>query len=214
MIKDLHDQRKNYRLGTLLESEVPLDPIQLFKVWFDQAQINDGVIEANAMSLTTVGNDGFPRNRIVLLKELYNSSLIFYTNYHSIKADHINNNPKACLHFFWPALEKQVIIKCTVNKLEVEKSKAYFKSRPRASQIGAWVSNQSSPIDNRSTLEEKKIEIQNKFLGQNIPMPSHWGGYCCTPVLFEFWQGREGRLHDRIEYSAAQDGWNIQRLQP
>lgn len=214
MQRDLQNLRKSYEKDALEESGLPQDPLVLFNKWFDLAQQCDDIEEANAMNLGTLGTDGFPKSRIVLLKEIVDKKLLFYTNYTSEKAQSIGHHDKVSLNFFWPALEKQVIIKATVAKTSREKSADYFNSRPRGSRIGAWVSQQSSTIASRDLLDQQLQEIENKFDGQEVPLPDFWGGYACTPVSYEFWQGRENRLHDRIIYTLEQGKWITKRLQP
>ncbi|MFD2562080.1 pyridoxamine 5'-phosphate oxidase [Aquimarina rubra] len=215
MNRDLTDYRKSYDKKALEEKEVPKSPFQLFSDWFKEVEKEGGVEETNAMTLTTFGLDGFPKARIVLLKQFDNDGFVFFTNYESEKGKAISYNNKVCISFFWPNLERQVIIKGEVNKLSEEKSTAYFQSRPRGSQLGAWASNQSNIVDSREVLEEKLSYLEKKFDNKEIPKPDFWGGFCVTPIEFEFWQGRPNRLHDRIRYSTAiDDEWKIDRLAP
>lgn len=215
MQRDLQNLRKSYDKAALLEENIPKDPMDLFDQWFKMADDCEEIEEANAMNLASLGTDGFPKTRIVLLKEIMNGNLLFYSNYTSEKAQGIDAHPKVSLNFFWPALEKQVIIKADVEKTSREKSLSYYRTRPRGSQIGAWVSDQSSQIDSREKLMDKLAEIEERFEGEEVPLPDFWGGYACKPVSFEFWQGRENRLHDRILYTKNEQGsWNTKRLQP
>ncbi|MGB5981557.1 MAG: pyridoxamine 5'-phosphate oxidase [Nonlabens sp.] len=215
MQRDLQNLRKSYEKSALLEAELPDDPFELFHLWFDKAEKCNDIDEANAMNLSTIGTDGFPKTRIVLLKEIVDGNFLFYSNYTSEKARSIENHPRVSLNFFWPALEKQVIIKAEVSKVSREKSKSYYHSRPRGSQIGAWVSDQSSEIDSRDQLMQKLKETEDRFEDQEVPLPDFWGGYSCKPHSFEFWQGRENRLHDRILFTKDQNGsWTTKRLQP
>ncbi len=214
MGKNLHDLRKSYEKDALLEQELSSDPYKVFDQWFQAAQNDPAIEEANAMSISTLGTDGFPKSRIVLLKEIENEKLIFYSNYSSEKAQAIEKHPKVCLHFFWPSLERQVIIKAAIAKTSREKSQSYFNSRPRGSQLGAWTSNQSAAVSSREKLEEQLHQMEQKFDGKEIPLPDFWGGYECLPLSFEFWQGRPNRLHDRILYTIENDQWSFKRLQP
>jgi pyridoxamine 5'-phosphate oxidase len=215
MLRDLRDQRKSYEQDTLLDDRIEKDPFKLFDNWYSQAERNDDIEEANAMALSTLGTDGFPKARIVLLKELLDNEFILYTNYGSEKAVSIAHHDKVSLNFFWPALEKQVIIKAVASKVSTEKSESYFSSRPRGSQIGAWTSDQSREIESRDALERKKEETELRFRESEIPLPPDWGGISCKPVSMEFWQGRQNRLHDRILYTRDYSGkWTHKRLQP
>ena len=214
MQNDLTSYRRSYEKGRLLETEIPADPLILFRAWFDLADESSLVEEANAMSISTVGKDLMPKTRIVLLKSFDPEGFIFFTNYESDKGKHLKENPKCCLSFFWPALEKQVIIQGEVTKVEEEESDKYFHSRPRGSQLGAHASNQSSVIPSRHYLEDKLAELERKFENKDVPLPSYWGGYLVKPLSIEFWQGRKNRLHDRILYSKEGDNWKFERLAP
>lgn len=214
MQRDLQDHRKSYEKAELIENDLPVDPLELFNAWFEEAENCKEIEEANAMNLATLGEDGFPKSRIVLLKEIVNHQFLFYTNYTSEKGQSIAKHPQVSLNFFWPALEKQVIVKAHVQKVSRDKSASYFNSRPRGSRIGAWVSNQSAAISSREALDAQLKEIEEKFKGQEIPLPDFWGGFACEPVSIEFWQGRENRLHDRILYSKVDQTWTKKRLQP
>lgn len=221
MSKNLADYRKNYIKGELLESEIPENPLDLFKVWFEELEmvlkyrreLNDSV-EANAMTVATIGLDGFPKSRVVLLKEFNSEGFIFYTNYTSEKGIALAQNPNICLSFFWAGLERQVIIKGKAEKTSEEKAIEYFKSRPRGSQLGALASNQSSEIASREVLDQKLRELELEFQDRDIPKPENWGGFLIRPENYEFWQGRSNRLHDRIFYSKNRGNWNIKRLAP
>ena len=215
MQKDLKDYRKSYEKGELLENDLPVDPLQLFESWFHIADDSKTVEEANAMNLSTTGKDMLPSSRIVLLKSYSKDGFTFFTNYNSQKGKDLNENPNCCISFFWPSLEKQVIIYGEAMKLSSDQSNAYFQSRPRGSQLGAMASNQSSKIPSREYLEEKLQELDTQYEQSEIPKPENWGGYIIKPVRFEFWQGRKSRLHDRIQYSKiAKNSWNIERLAP
>ncbi|AXT49404.1 pyridoxamine 5'-phosphate oxidase [Aquimarina sp. BL5] len=214
MNRDLTAYRKSYDKKALEESELPESPVQLFSSWFKEVEEAGGVEEANAMTLTTFGLDGFPKARIVLLKQFDNDGFVFYTNYQSEKGKAIANDNKVCISFFWPNLERQVIIKGEVDKISEEGSNDYFQSRPRGSQLGAWASDQSHVVESREILEEKLASLEKKYQDKEIPKPDFWGGFCVKPIEFEFWQGRPNRLHDRIRYVAKKNTWKRERLSP
>ena len=215
MKNNLHDYRRSYEKHKLLEEEILLDPFQLFKVWLDEIEAAREVEEVNTMTVSTVGLDGFPKSRIVLLKEYDNEGFTFYTNYLSEKGKAIANNPRVCLSFFWPQSERQVIITGKAEKTSEEESDNYFKSRPRGSQLGAWASEQSSVISSRDYLETRLEALEKEYEGREVPRPPHWGGYKVLPSRFEFWQGRANRLHDRIYFTKEKDSnWKIDRLAP
>ena len=214
MKNKLHDYRKLYQKHELREEEIPEDPIPLFHLWLKESEATKEVEEVNTMSLSTIGLDGFPKTRVVLLKEYDNEGFVFYTNYASDKGKAIEQNPKVCLSFFWPVSERQVIVKGVAQKTSEETSSTYFSSRPRASQLGAWVSQQSSVVPSREYLQEKMQLLEKEYEGKDIPKPVYWGGYKVIPSQIEFWQGRPGRLHDRILFSKKDSGWEIQRLAP
>ncbi|EAS18993.1 pyridoxamine-phosphate oxidase [Flavobacteria bacterium BBFL7] len=214
MQRDLQDLRKNYSKGALVEDNVPDNPYLLFDIWFTEAKSHMSVDEVNAMSLNTLGIDGFPKSRIVLLKEVSEGKFIFYSNYKSEKALSMEQHSKVSIHFFWPSLERQIIIKGDVKKVSKDKSLTYFQTRPRGSQLGAWASNQSTVVKSREDLENQLENFKDKFQDQDIPLPDNWGGYSITPVSFEFWQGRPNRLHDRILYSLIDSNWIYNRLAP
>lgn len=210
----LADLRKSYEKGILDIDDVKNNPLQLFQTWFFQAQEADTIDEANAMSLTTIGDDGFPRARVVLLKDFSQEGFVFFTNYKSQKGKSIFRHPKVGLSFYWPGLERQIIIKGEAEKLAEEKSDQYFNSRPRGSQIGAHVSPQSEVIPNRKFLEDLNTTLEKKFNNREIPRPAHWGGILVRPIEIEFWQGRPNRLHDRICCSLDGIDWKAKRLAP
>jgi pyridoxamine 5'-phosphate oxidase len=214
-IISLEDLREDYRLATLDESSCDSNPIQQFAKWFREAKTAH-LKEPNAMSLATSTLDGKPSARIVLLKEFGETGFIFYTNYGSQKGREIDANPHVALNFLWAELERQVRVDGTVTRIPPEKSEAYFRSRPRGSRIGAWVSNQSEHIDSRAVLESRLAELETRFAGSDdIPPPGYWGGFCVQPERIEFWQGRTSRLHDRILYERdGNGGWKIGRLSP
>jgi pyridoxamine 5'-phosphate oxidase len=207
------DLRRDYSHATLSEHEVNSDPIQQFAVWFRQA-VDAQMPEPNAMSLATVGGDGRPSLRIVLLKDFDERGFTFYTNYQSRKGEDLLKNPQAAITFHWVELERQVRIEGRVERVAGEESDAYFNIRPVKSRIGALASAQSRPIGSREQLEQQFEEASAKF-GDSPPRPAHWGGYRLSPDWMEFWQGRRSRLHDRIVYTRAADGrWTRERLQP
>lgn len=215
MEKDLSNYRKSYEKGELLLKEVPQNPMQLFQDWFNSVDSFFTEEETNAMTLSTVGIDGCPKSRIVLLKHFSDAGFIFYTNYTSDKGKAIEANPNVCLSFFWGRAERQVIIKGKAEKVDKALSDDYFKSRPRGSQLGALVSNQSNVIKDRDYLENKRSILEEKYEGKRITRPNNWGGYIVKPFEIEFWQGRSNRLHDRVRYLLSNDSkWNINRLSP
>lgn len=214
MEKNIHNYRLNYTKGQLLETEIPSNPLHLYKNWFEDMEKIKSTIEVNAMTVGTTGPDGYPRNRVVLLKEFNKDGFIFYTNLNSAKGKALQQNPKICLSFFWHEMERQVIIKGIAERSSEEKAKEYFKSRPRGSQLGAWVSNQSNKIASRDVLERSLKELETKFMDKEIPKPEHWGGFLVKPLSIEFWQGRDNRLHDRILYEKEGEEWQISRLAP
>lgn len=215
MQKDLGDYRKSYEKSALMEDSISDNPIQLFQTWFYEVEKSDGIDEPNAMTVSTVGLDGFPKSRVVLLKKYTHEGFIFYTNYNSEKGLAISENPKVCISFFWANLERQVIIKGTAEKLAKNMSDGYFESRPEGSKLGALVSNQSSVIASRTILENKLSQLEKEYAGKEIDRPEHWGGYLVRPVSVEFWQGRPNRLHDRIRYTLTDDfDWKMERLAP
>lgn len=212
---DLGDYRKSYTKSELLETQIPDDPINLFHRWFHEAEDFGGVDEVNAMTVATIGLDGFPKSRVVLLKKYNEEGFIFYTNYESEKGRALAVNPQVCLSFFWPGIERQVIIKGIAEKTPEAVSDVYFDSRPDGSKLGAIVSAQSQPIPSRAFLDEKLKDLEEAFAQQPIPRPTHWGGYLVRPQSVEFWQGRPNRLHDRIRYTLQADfNWKIERLSP
>ncbi|HBK71035.1 MAG TPA: pyridoxamine 5'-phosphate oxidase [Flavobacteriaceae bacterium] len=215
MEKDLSNYRKSYQKDALLENNTPENPIELFRDWFLIADQDDSVHEANAMNLSTIGLDGYPKNRVVLLKKFTWEGFIFYTNYQSEKGKAIANNPNVCLSFFWQGLEQQIIIKGVAEKLPENLSDGYFESRPDGSKLGAWASNQSQIVSSRETLDTSLQNYENQFRNSEIPRPKHWGGYLIKPISIEFWQGRPNRMHDRIRYTLQKDyHWKKERLAP
>lgn len=215
MAEDLSNYRKSYEKQELLESNCPKNPMDLFQTWFKNADQSNSVEETNAMTISTIGLDNFPKNRVVLLKKITDNGFIFYTNYNSEKgkAIHVNNN--VCLSFFWPALEQQIIIKGKAYKLSDKSSNDYFESRPKGSKLGAWASNQSNIVSSRKELDKNLNIFEQKFENKAILRPNHWGGYEVKPESIEFWQGRPNRMHDRLRYSLQKDfSWKLERLAP
>jgi pyridoxamine 5'-phosphate oxidase len=213
-MKDLSNYRKTYQKAELLETNISDNPMQLFQSWFLEAEKMESG-EANAMNIATIGLDGFPKNRIVLLKRFTWEGFVFYTNYKSEKGKAILENPKVCLSFFWQGLERQVIVKGYAEKLAENLSDGYFESRPDGSKIGAWASSQSDVIASRDELDAKLKSYEAKFNNQEIPRPKHWGGFLIKPQSIEFWQGRPNRMHDRIRFTLQDDlNWKLERLQP
>ncbi len=214
-MEDLSNYRKSYEKSELLETNLPEDPISLFKRWFHELEDFGGVDEVNAMTVSTIGLDGFPKSRVVLLKQFTYEGFIFYTNYNSEKGKAIANNPNVCLSFFWHSMERQIIIKGIAKKVAENLSDGYFESRPDGSKLGAIVSNQSEVISSREVLDEKLKQLEADFQGKEILRPKHWGGYLVEPQEIEFWQGRPNRLHDRIRYKLEKDfSWKVERLAP
>ncbi|WP_348704448.1 pyridoxamine 5'-phosphate oxidase [Tenacibaculum sp. 190524A02b] len=215
MAHDLSNYRKSYEKQELLEKNCPENPIELFRNWFLTADESEMVDEANAMTIATVGLDGFPKNRVVLLKKYTWEGFIFYTNYNSEKGKAILENNHVCLSFFWPGLEQQIIIKGNAEKLAPNLSDGYFDSRPDGSKLGAWASNQSEVVASREALDQSLVDLEIRFKNQEIPRPEHWGGFLVKPISIEFWQGRPNRMHDRIRYTLQKDfSWILERLAP
>lgn len=212
-MKDLSNYRKSYDKSELLETNIPEDPINLFNRWFHETEDFGEVEEVNAMTISTIGLDGFPKSRVVLLKKFNEDGFIFFTNYNSEKGRAIQNNPNVCLSFFWNSLERQVIIKGVAERTSEIISENYFDSRPDGSKLGAIASDQSKVIESRKVLEDKLTQLEQLYIGKKIPRPQHWGGYLVKPIEIEFWQGRSNRLHDRIRYQLQDDfNWKIERM--
>ena len=206
--------REDYQKSTLLIEEVSEDPIQQFSVWFNEA-LNSKELEPNAMTLATANKSGIPSARIVLLKGVHDGKFTFYTNYNSKKSQDLIENPHAALVFNWLSMQRQIRIQGSVQKMDRSESEAYFQSRPKGSQIGAWSSPQSQVIEDRAILENKKADLELEYQHEEIlPCPPHWGGFLIEPTVIEFWQGRSSRLHDRICYTKLGDDWKIERLAP
>lgn len=214
MKEDLTDYRKTYEKDSLSKESMDSNPIKQFQDWFHEVEEKGGVEEANAMTVSTVDENGFPKNRVVLLKKFDDNGFYFYTNYNSDKGKALAQNNKICLSFFWPNLERQVIISGIAEKTSEADSTEYFHSRPKGSQIGAMASPQSEVIKSREFLEENLAQLQEKYKNSEVPKPEYWGGYIIKPVSVEFWQGRPNRLHDRIRYTKTESDWKIERLAP
>lgn len=216
MENELHDYRKSYEKASLIRENLDENPIQQFRTWFYDVEKFGGLDEANAMTVSTIGKDGFPKSRIVLLKSYNEYGFVFYTNYESEKGQALLNNPHTCLSFFWPNTERQVIIKGIAEKVPENVSDNYFASRPKGSQLGAMVSNQSNVIENRKVLEDELKVLEKKYADEMIPRPKNWGGFLVRPESMEFWQGRPNRLHDRFIFtkSDSKEDWKIERLAP
>lgn len=215
-MSDLSDYRKSYEKSVLLESSVNENPMMQFKKWFYEIEDFGGVDEVNAMTVSTIGLDGFPKSRVVLLKSYDEEGFVFYTNYNSEKGKAIIANPHLCLSFFWPSAERQIIIKGIASKASAAQSDNYFNSRPLGSRLGAIVSNQSEVIPNHQVLEDAINKLEKEATEDTVKRPDNWGGFVVKPVSIEFWQGRANRLHDRIRYTLTEDGldWKIERLAP
>ena len=211
-MNSIAELRKNYTLGQLSEAQVPVNPLELFHLWFDQA-VKANCPEPNSMALATADQSGNPSVRIVLLKGANDHGFTFFTNYDSQKGKELAGRPEAALLFHWHELERQVRIKGSVAKVDAAESDQYFHSRPPASRIGAWASPQSAEIPSREFLEEAEKQFLSEH-GDNPPRPAHWGGYRLNPTEIEFWQGRPSRLHDRIRYQRQDQTWRISRLAP
>lgn len=209
----LADMRKDYALAGLTEKDLAREPFRQFEKWLQEAEAAK-IAEPNAMTLATATRDGRPSARTVLLKHVDGRGFVFYSNYESRKGRELEANPHATLVFPWLALERQVIVEGAVTRVAREESEAYFHSRPRASQLGAWVSQQSSIIPGRKVLEDALKELDAKYSGQEVPLPPQWGGWRLVPETVEFWQGRRSRLHDRLRYRRVKDGWTLERLAP
>ncbi len=211
---DIAAIRQNYTKSSLSEQEIAEHPVRQFEKWWSEA-IASQIDEVNAMTLATASADGLPSARVVLLKGFSDKGFTFFTNYHSFKGRQLEDNPKACLVFFWKELERQVRITGLVSKTAAEESDAYFQSRPEASRIGAITSPQSAVIESREWIDNRYRQNLERMQGSPIVRPEYWGGYIVKPVIVEFWQGRSGRLHDRIQYTREEEGsWKIERLAP
>ena len=214
-MSDLSNYRKSYEKSELLESMVDENPMMQFRKWFYETEEFGGVDEVNAMTVSTIGFDGFPKARVVLLKKYDENGFTFVTNYDSEKGKALLANPHVCISFFWPSIERQVIIKGIAEKQTEAYSQGYFHSRPKGSQLGTIVSPQSEVIPNREYLSNQLVNLEKVFEKQEVDKPENWGGILVKPVSIEFWQGRPSRLHDRLRYTLLDDGdWKIERLAP
>jgi pyridoxamine 5'-phosphate oxidase len=210
----LADLRKSYTRGGLRRADLDPDPVVQFNHWMHQA-LDARLVEPTAMTLATADRQGRPSARIVLLKGVDERGLLFFSNYESRKGHDLAENPNAALVLFWAELERQVRVTGTVARCAKEESERYYRSRPRGHRLGSWVSPQSEVIDGREILEKRLKDLDAKYPGDEVPLPSYWGGYILTPEEIEFWQGRPDRLHDRFRYSCQRDGnWLIERLAP
>lgn len=210
---ELHELRKEYTKAALDEKKVSANPVEQFAQWFEEAK-HSGLTEPNAMILSTASKQGRPSSRAVLLKEFSENGFVFFTNYESRKGSELEENPFASLLFFWADLERQIRIEGSVEKISTKDSEDYFKTRPLKSRLGAWASRQSSVIKSREEVVKKFLLYAAKYSLTGVPLPEFWGGYILKPEVFEFWQGRESRLHDRIRYRNENGLWNIERLSP
>ena len=211
---NLHDFRKDYKRDTLSRDDMSDNPIVQFELWMKDAITSEAVAEPNAMTLVTSTPDGKPSARVVLLKSFNEEGFVFYTNYESRKAIELTDNPYASIVFDWHVMERQVRIEGVAKRVSEEESDKYFYSRPKGSQLGAWVSPQSTFIDGRKELEARQTKIESEFKEKPITRPPHWGGFVVQPHTIEFWQGRQSRLHDRLIYIKTGDKWMLRRLAP
>ncbi len=209
----ISDLRRDYTLRGLSEDDADPDPLVQFRIWFDQA-VAARVAEPNAMTLATLGSDGQPAARVVLLKGFDERGFVFYTNYESRKATDLLAHPRAALVFFWPDLERQIRVEGSVEQVSSDESDTYFNSRPLGSRLGAWTSPQSRVIASRDLLDQRYHQFQEQFADGNVQRPSHWGGFRVIPAMLEFWQGRPSRLHDRLCYRRKEQSWTRERLAP
>ena len=215
MKKDLGSYRKSYDKDGLTETALPANPKDLFQRWFQELETFGGLEEPNAMTIATIGLDGFPKSRVVLMKFITEEGFIFFTNYNSEKGQALAADPRICLSFYWPNMERQVIVKGKAEKVPPALSDEYFASRPKGSKLGALASDQSRVLASRAVLEEKLKNLEELYKDKPVDRPEHWGGYLVRPNSMEFWQGRPNRLHDRIRYVLHNDGkWNMERLAP
>jgi len=215
MENDLSNYRRNYQKIELSIKDISKNPMELFQKWFYEVEEFGGDVESNAMTISTIGLDGFPKNRAVLLKKYTWEGFIFYTNYNSEKGKAIANNPHVCLSFLWHNIERQIIIKGVAEKISENLSDGYFESRPDGSKLGAWASDQSEVVPSRKYLDDRLASFEKQFENKEITRPEHWGGYIVKPISIEFWQGRPNRMHDRIKYTLQEDyDWKIERLAP
>jgi pyridoxamine 5'-phosphate oxidase len=211
--RDLGDLRREYAVGGLVEADMEVDPVAMFRRWLEDA-VAAGLHEPNAMVVSTVSASGQPASRLVLLKGLDDGGFVFYTNYTSRKGDELAANPACALLFPWQDLERQVRIEGPASRMTLEENQAYFETRPRLSQVGAWASPQSKVVASRVALDAAYDSTLARFGDADIPVPSHWGGFRVRPEVVEFWQGRTGRMHDRLRYRRTGSSWSLDRLAP
>ena len=211
-LMDLHS-RTDYNKGTLSIADLKSDPWATLESWVQEA-VDAGIQDPTAFHLTTLDRDGFPHGRVVLLRDTRQGELVFYTNYQSEKGQDLLNNHKAGATFFWPHVDRQIRIRGTVTKVSALESDSYFESRPVASRLGAWASDQSQVVDSRAVLDAQFQQAQTKFSDGVVPRPNYWGGFALRPAVIEFWQGRPSRLHDRVKCVRTEQGWDLVRLQP
>jgi pyridoxamine 5'-phosphate oxidase len=212
-MKELEPLKKLYSDAGISKQSVRENPVDQFSIWYEQV-VDSGIAEPNGFVLSTVSGDSRPSQRTVLMKSCDNNGFVFYTNHHSRKGKQLEANNTVSMLFPWYELHRQIIIEGNVTRTDEKSSWAYFSSRPRGSQVGAWASRQSEEIESRSALEEQQDEIERRFKDKALPLPPFWGGYLVSPTRFEFWQGRTHRLHDRIVYTKSESGWDIARLSP
>jgi pyridoxamine 5'-phosphate oxidase len=210
----LESSRNSYDVGSLDEATIGLDPLVTLREWIDRAYATEGIGEANAMCVASVGENGAPSARIVLLRGLDDRGLAFYSSYFSRKGVELDKNPRVAAVFYWAPLHRQVRVEGTVTMLAEDESDTYFASRPRGHQLSAWASEQSEILDRRETLDERLAHFAERFEGDEVPRPHSWGGYLIAPARIEFWQGRPNRMHDRLEFTRTNRGWTLRRLQP
>jgi pyridoxamine 5'-phosphate oxidase len=215
MENDLSEYRRNYIKSELSEEGISENPMELFQKWFHEVEEFGGDSEVNAMAVSTIGIDGFPKTRMVLLKRYTWEGFVFFTNYNSEKGKAIAQNPNVCVSFFWSNIERQIIIKGIAEKLSENLSDGYYESRPDGSKLGAWASDQSEVVPSRNYLDERLASFEKQFENKEIVRPKNWGGILVKPISMEFWQGRPNRMHDRIRYTLQEDfNWKIERLAP
>lgn len=211
--KKISTERREFEEGTLDESQVPKEPKELFENWFKEA-LDKQVMEPYAFHLATISKDNIPSSRVVYLRSIEENGYVFFTNYKGKKGQDIEANNTVCMNFFWAEKERQIRIYGKAEKIETKFSDAYFASRPRQSQLGAWASHQSEELENHKELSNRLTEYTKKFEGREVPRPLHWGGFLIVPFYYEFWQGRAKRLHDRVTYTNEDNTWVIKRINP
>ena len=213
MDQDFGSIRKEYLFGVLDEKITNAEPVKLFQIWFQEALVRN-LPQHTAFTLSTVSSKAEPTSRVVLLKGIDEGNFLFYTNFDSQKARDLDKNPRVACNFYWPDLDRQIRLNGRVKKIRNQDSDHYFKTRPRLSQLSAWASPQSAEIESRKILEDRIVAYDLKFEGQEVPRPPNWGGYRILPAYFEFWQGRKGRLHDRLVFKKVQNKWQMKRIAP